>query len=728
MLGAALVTGAAIAPPAHAVSPGQEVSAPSDDEGCVFPTSWSELTSADLLGCNAAKLATVAGWVVGIALLLYLAGALALRPLPLDANAKARGTLRRARERLPFVGRAYRPRIVLEVSDVSGTCGPLARSVHELLLDEMSRTSDEGWFNERLTGTGVSEGLSKALEAARPGLGSLGSFLVGHLPQVRRHFRIQLHEPTPWLVSMTAEVLDGGERSIAIHAFGARRIAADEDAGVTDHYLLVRKVAAWLSFQLYDVWPGDHSERPNPVNTDDAESYGAFRRGELLEYMNRADDARTEYHNAISLDGDNVGALLNLALLDSRDRTRCTWSEARLLDARTLVDGIRSTRERARLLVQIQYVLAITSLNRLMWQEERLITEGVQDVATSPLHRRTLMSSATAVQELARSLHRLTTVPAATNAWRRDQEQHEMATLGVSYQDRAVALAAGVAVEHARCGIALLDLRPEGVDATIELLARSAVPTYDDCVHVLDRPGRPITTAATYLLACALARDPVAAQQREGTTVNPARSGISATPSVATEVGPSGRSAPMAIRHSRRCDVRRRSSGCAVSSPRTARCTNAAACLRERSGRRGGDEHVGHRSRAQQQARPTSGHGQADRQPVDLAGRAVTTHDTKLCHIDEDGGQGSAGRRPRRRVTEVSDRRHALLLADGDRGHEQCEAERQGTDHLGDVRAAGPSHDVLAVGIRRASTVGLLPCLEHLARGHLPAGAAERGG
>ena len=139
--------------------------------------------------------------------------------------------------------------------------------------------------------------------------------------------------------------------------------------GSSDHYLLVRPVAAWLAFQLYDVWPGEASARPNPMNTENAESFGAFRHGELFETVGRIDEARSAYHEAISADGNNVGALLNLALLDSRDRRRVERRKARLSDARVLVDDIRSTHERPRLLVQIQHVQAVASMNEAMWRE-----------------------------------------------------------------------------------------------------------------------------------------------------------------------------------------------------------------------------------------------------------------------------------------------------------------------------------------------------------------------
>ena len=176
------------------------VSAAASDEGgrCQLPKSWDDVGDSANLGCLARVVGTWAVWL-GLALLVVYAGcAFALsRLIPLDANTGRRGTFRRSREQLPWLGRAFRPRLEIDVKDADGEVTPLARTTYELLIDEMTPANSQSWFNERLVGDVFTEDLEHALDEARNGLGKVSKFLLSRLPRETIRLRVQLHQALP---------------------------------------------------------------------------------------------------------------------------------------------------------------------------------------------------------------------------------------------------------------------------------------------------------------------------------------------------------------------------------------------------------------------------------------------------------------------------------------------------------------------------------------------------
>ena len=464
--------------------------------------------------------------VVGVALLLVV---LLLRVIPLTSTDGLVGTLRRAREQLPLVGRAFRPRIEFQVAESDGEAKVLAPTLQELMIDEMSPTSNSTLFDERLVGDGSSEALGNALNEVRAGAGTVITYILSKLPRERFRIRVQLHRPTVAQVAITAELLDRNGRSLAIRTFTGltpEKEKSSEDRNVLGHTLLAREVAAWLSHQLYVYWPGSRGSHRRPSNAMQTESYGQLRRGVALEAVGLAPEARVAYHRAIDADASNVSALVNLALLDSRDRHRVELSSNILRDASILVDTMDDEFERTELLVRIRYVQAVAALNALIWKTQGLPINSWRARCLIP-------GATTAVSNLAAIIAAYADMPSPALNWQAPQKM-KFKDLVAGFKTRTVALAAGIAVERELVGVQIPTraARKLELDEAIRLIASSRALTLADCTSVLTIPGHPLETGAAYGLACAEARRSLLPDQGVGRAMMMVREALAGDPTL----------------------------------------------------------------------------------------------------------------------------------------------------------------------------------------------------
>jgi hypothetical protein len=463
-----------------------------------WPENWTDFSA---LKCNAKEAGTFIAWLVAAGIVLYVVGGLMFRFVKLNANSDLQGTLRRAREQLPFLGRTYRPRIEFAVSAPSDTTAGLATSVGEVLVHEITAAAESAWVKDRLAGDELGPNVDAVLSSVQPKFADIGKVIQRLLPNERVRVRVQLHEPTTTQVAMTVEFLDRAKRSLAYRLFVLQTFSNSPDRAA-DHYLLARSAAAWILFQFYSVWPGELDVAPTPVNTSSPISYGYYRQGVELEHVERPELARTAYLRAVSEDPRNVGALLRLAALDIRDYERIEIGMSRLGIARVLVAEIEIEEERARLLTELLYVLALGRLAAVQCsvmtgdRTPSSILDGVDDCAS-------------AVRELAGQVRILQRLGHDTRPFEWEAPVLErFDQLGRSYVQQTLALAGRVAIEYSELGRGPLRRTGRTADDLLAAIERGELIHLDEVRTALAAPDTPITTTATYHLACALARLP----------------------------------------------------------------------------------------------------------------------------------------------------------------------------------------------------------------------------
>jgi tetratricopeptide (TPR) repeat protein len=470
-----------------------------DPKPCESAADVDLRVNVDAAGCAVKQWGLPLLLLAAMSLVAYALAALVLRVIPLRSNTGVLGTLRRAREQLPLVGRAYRPKIEIQVTPADGVDVAVKNTVTEMFVDEMNAVRTPG-IDERLVEDQTMPNLSAALDTARPGLGKLWQQVATRLPQERFTARIQLHQPRADQVAMTVELLKRNKHSIGTTVFQVAPPKV-EDRALIGYQLLVPRATAWLRFALHNEWPRDEVKVPRPFNTTNAESYGEFRAGVVYESLGLVSEARAAYHRAIDADPANVGALLNLALVDSRDPSRIRRCLSHLNDADAFVNDVTDDSQRSQLRLHIRYVRAVANLNSLVWASTRLRdSAGPRDARLlAPL-----ADATTSLQSLARHVCR---APRTTQRrWR--LAETDLLTLSASYHRRTAALAAGLAVEQDL----ILGTRPRSVKPTARLsqaLAQLAGGQHIDFFcweRLLVARHDPLTTPVAYSLACAYAR------------------------------------------------------------------------------------------------------------------------------------------------------------------------------------------------------------------------------
>lgn len=412
-----------------------------DGSSCEWPATWDDLQDWSTLGCSARKVGSIAAWVLAAALIVYLAGALAFRFVPLSANLGLMGSLRRAREQIPVLQRAYRPRIELNVGSATSTDDGLAASVGELLVHEISTAADLRWLEDRLATDDVAVSVDEIVGGVQPKAAGIGKALGRLFPRQRVAIHLQLHTPTTNRLAMSVELTTGNGRAVDRAMFQIPT-TPDGDA-VADNYHLVRQVAAWVAYQLHAIWPGELDDPPRPRNTRNSRSYGLFRVGVALAKEGRASDARASYLQAIGDDSQNVGALLGLATLDARDRQRIQLGLDRLRDARRELDKMPDGDERSELLTELLYVKVMLLLTRtqIVLVEPAPIPEQTQFM----LDECTIALRGLAGQ-VNRLLGRFGSIDRTTFEWEEPKLERER-DLGESYVRKTLSLALRLATE-----------------------------------------------------------------------------------------------------------------------------------------------------------------------------------------------------------------------------------------------------------------------------------------
>ena len=288
---------------------------------------------------------------------------------------------RRVRRRVWGLRSAFRPKFELQPFSAADGATAVGTSVAALITDELSSAEPSGTRFERAT-PDQSASVADALAESSTYLKVLAPIRTRLLGLRRYTIRGTVHPPTPHWRSMTVEIVgrDGrvlANNTVKLQRNREREERSGEDAMAEGTYLLVPLAAAWLVYVLHDIFAyasdakwqerqfedallreapagrTDRSEsRPGTlhlVGTSDWRSYGFFRLGNWLELLDRSSEARGYYIEALAQDRHNVGAVLNLVMLDlnqdanrrmvrhrldmAREKIETRW--ATLIDAET---------------------------------------------------------------------------------------------------------------------------------------------------------------------------------------------------------------------------------------------------------------------------------------------------------------------------------------------------------------------------------------------------------
>lgn len=107
-------------------------------------------------------------------------------------------------------------------------------------------------------------------------------------------------------------------RMVASVDFGPTEMPSTALPGTASSRVLAVMAAGWIQHCAVDYTPGPHAGRI--FSSGDARSWALFRAGSELQSMSLVKDAADAYEQALAIDPENIGALVDLSYLRRRDK------------------------------------------------------------------------------------------------------------------------------------------------------------------------------------------------------------------------------------------------------------------------------------------------------------------------------------------------------------------------------------------------------------------------